>query len=502
MSASSRRQSFVFDPHNRWKPILALLFVLGAILRLVDISDPPLDFHPTRQLRNALVARGIYYESQPNADPVLRDLASSFKKSVGQYEPPIIESLVAWTYTWSGGEHAWVARIYASFFWLLAGLALFDLGRRITSPEAALVALAYYLILPFAVQASRSFQPDPLMTTAFVIGVYFLFRWMEKQTWIWAVLAGLILGFAVLVKVVIAFMVAGAAIGAVLSVYGWRRFWKSPQVWSMGLLMIIPALAYYVIGHPDRSTEYFFSWTIGLLELLCSTDFYARWLGFLHSLFSLTIILLGLVGVIISPPRIRVMLIGLWVGYFLYGISLPFQMYTHSYYHIQIVPLVALGLAPVAKLILDQVNRQSLFWKLAFILLAIAALVYPAWVARSILVAEDFRNEPVFWEQIGKAIPAEGKVIALTQDYGYRLMYFGWRKVALWPGSSELSEIRAGERDIEADFNDLTAGKDYFLITAFGQYDKQPALQKILEENYSVAAQGDGYILFDLHHSK
>jgi hypothetical protein len=177
-------------------------------------------------------------------------------------------------------------------------------------------------------------------------------------------------------------------------------------------------------------------------------------------------------------------------------------MYTHSYYHIQIVPLVALGLAPVAKLILDQVNKQSLFWKLAFILLAIAALVYPAWVARSILVAEDFRNEPVFWEQIGKAIPAEGKVIALTQDYGYRLMYFGWRKVTLWPGFSELSEIRAGERDIETDFNDLTAGKDYFLITAFGQYDKQPALQKILEENYSVAAQGDGYILFDLSHLK
>ncbi len=54
------------------------------------------------------------------------------------------------------------------------------MARRISSPTSALIALTFYLILPFAVQASRSFQPDPLMTSSFVIGLYFLYRWMEE----------------------------------------------------------------------------------------------------------------------------------------------------------------------------------------------------------------------------------------------------------------------------------------------------------------------------------
>jgi len=39
--------------------------------------------------------------------------------------------------------------------------------------------------------------------------------------------------------------------------------------------------------------------------------------------------------------------------------------------------------------------------------------------------------------------------------------------------------------------------KDYFLVTAFNQLDKQPDLEKILD-GYPIAAQGDGYALYKL----
>ncbi len=272
--------------------MLVLLLALGAVLRLVNLNAPPLDFHSTRQLRNSLVARAIYYDHLPNADPQKRTLADSFRRAVGQYEPPITESIVGFTFFLTGGESFAVPRIYGTIFWLLAGIALFDLARRISSPAAALISLAFYLVLPFAVQASRSFQPDPLMTSSFIIGIYFLYRWMEeltpvhsapssaqieqgaKQSWKWAILAGLFLGFAVLVKVVIAFLVGSAAIAAVLVVFG-LRFWKSVQVWSLAALMVIPGFGYYVLGHPGRSTEYFFSWTVDLIKLILSLHFYA-----------------------------------------------------------------------------------------------------------------------------------------------------------------------------------------------------------------------------------
>jgi hypothetical protein len=127
----------------------------------------------------------------------------------------------------------------------------------------------------------------------------------------------------------------------------------------------------------------------------------------------------------------------------------------------------------------------------------LALIGYQSWVARSILIAEDFRHEPAFWEKVGQVIPADANVIGLTQDYGFRLMVWGWRKVSLWPLSTDLGDLQGGDREAAGNFADLTAGREYFLVTAFGQLERQPDLEEILDQ-YPVAAQGDGYILYDL----
>jgi 4-amino-4-deoxy-L-arabinose transferase-like glycosyltransferase len=480
---------------------LVILFLLGIVLRLIDLNEPPLDFHTSRQLRNSIVAREIYYELSQNADPQKYKLAVSFANSVGRYEPPIIESLVAVTYRLIGKESYSVPRIWDILFWVLAGLALFDLARRAVSTWAGLIALAYYMVLPFSVQASRSFQPDPLMTAAFIVGIYFLYRWSEEATdnnrsWKLAILAGLFLGFAVLVKIVIAFLVGTCAIPLVLFTLR-KDFWKSKQVWAMALLMIVPALLYYVAFHSGRSSEYFISWSVALFKLVTSSDFYSKWLAFLGSLFGLTILFASIAGALIATPRLRWLLISLWIGYLAYGLTLPFQMYTHSYYHIQLIPVVALGLAAALNPLLEKAAAQGFAGRAAFVALAIAVVGYHAWVARSVLVAEDFRNEPKVWENIAAAIPQNANVIALTQDYGYRLMYFGWRKVDLWPLDTDLAQIKNANRDTAAQFDEIIAGNDYFLVTAFGQLNQQPALKKILDE-HPVVDQGDGFILYDL----
>lgn len=485
---------------------LILLLALGGLLRLLDLTDPPLDFQPSRQLRNSLVARDIYYRLLPNTDAQTLALAESFRRSVGQYEPPIIEAIVAVTYRFTGGENYAAPRIWGTLFWLLAGLALYDLVRRATSEWSALAALTFYLILPFSVQASRSFQPDPLMTSAFIIGIYFLYRWSEitnyqlpisqSSSWKYALLAAFFLGLATLVKIVIAFFVGAAAIALVLFTLR-KDFWKSAQVWTMAALMVLPALIFYVFLNSNRSTEYFFSWSVALFKLITSVHFYADWLGFIGSLFGLTVIFASIVGVFLAPPRLRWLLIGLWIGYAAYGLTLPFQMYTHSYYHIQLIPILALGLAAVLNPILEAASAQGPARRVAFVAVILALVGYQSWVARSVLVAEDFRHEPAFWESVSQSIPADADTIALTQDYGYRLMLWGWRKVTLWPLSTDLAAARNADRDVAARFDELTADKEYFLVTAFNQLDKQPDLKKILD-GYPVAAEGNGFVLYDL----
>jgi len=51
-----------------WQNLLvALVFLLGASVRLLDLQDPPLDFHPVRQLRDAIIARGLWLQMDPTA---------------------------------------------------------------------------------------------------------------------------------------------------------------------------------------------------------------------------------------------------------------------------------------------------------------------------------------------------------------------------------------------------------------------------------------------------
>jgi len=117
---------------------------------------------------------------------------------------------------------------------------------------------------------------------------------------------------------------------------------------------------------------------------------------------------------------------------------------------------------------------------------------------------KNFRGEPAHWQEIAALLPTEGKIIGLTQDYGYPLAYYGWRRVLLWPirGERQLSDLRGISKEFIDFFAKRTEGKSYFLITAFSQLEDQPDLKQYLEEVYPLAAQGDGYLIYDLLHPR
>ena len=482
---------------------VVLLLALGLGLRLYDLTDQPLDFHPTRQLRGALIARSMYYQMLPNADPDARRISVGIANTLGQYEPSIVEKIVAITYLLLGREVLWVSRIYTSLFWLIGGVALYDLARRMTSFGGALVTLAYYLILPFAVQASRSFQPDPGMVMWIILSAYAFYRWGEKPSWKWSILAGILGGMAVLTKVVAGYIVGGAAVAVVLSTLGVRRFWRSPQVWSMALLTLAPSTIYY-LSRGGRASEYFSGWTLSLSHLLVEPSFYARWLNLVQDLMGLGVLLLALVGVAISKTRNRYFLLGLWVGYGLYGLFLPYQMYTHNYYHLQLVPIIALSLAPTGQLVIERIGKQSKVWQAFAAVAALLTILFSAGVSITAMNQKDYRGEPAHWQEIAALLPIDGKIIGLTQDYGYPLSYYGWRRVQLWPirGERKLSDLRGISKEFTDFFAKRTEGKSYFLITSFSQLDEQPDLKQYLEEVYPLSAQGDGYLIYDLLHPR
>ncbi|MFQ5616914.1 MAG: hypothetical protein ACE5GO_10720, partial [Anaerolineales bacterium] len=260
---------------------------------------------------------------------------------------------------------------------------------------------------------------------------------------------------------------------------------RNSQIWFMAALMIAPAALYYFAGARESSANYLNAWTIfANWREIVSPSFYTRWMIWVQSLFGLSVIFTAFFGALVAKPRDRALLISLWIGYGLHGVFFPRQTPTHDYYHIVLIPIIGLSLAPVADLLIARIREQDKWAQALLAGATLLAIAYPTWMARSILLSKDFGEATPYWEIVGNAIPAGEKTIGATQNYGMRLMYYGWRKVELWPRSGKI--------------DDLENAKDahYFVITAKNQVRGE--VLDHLEANYPVLADEGGYVIYDL----
>jgi 4-amino-4-deoxy-L-arabinose transferase-like glycosyltransferase len=484
-----------------WKITLVLMLLAAFGLRMINLTNPPLDFASTRQLFSALKARGMYYQTLTGVPESQRQLAIALGDT-GIVEPPVLETLVAQTYRLVG-EHLWTARIYSSLFWVLGGLALFLLIREFASTGPALIGSLFYLFLPFAVIASRIFLPDPLMVALICFSLWALFRWQNTARWKWAILFGLFGGAALFVKNIAAFFIVGAFAAVLLGARGIKRAIRDPQAWTMTGLAILPVGAYMVYGMLKLNMGSQFALRF-FPNMWIDPAFYFRWAFTVNVNVSLAATLLAAVGVFLSGPRERPLILGLWAGYFLLGMTFSYHIYTHDYYQLGFIPVVAISMAPALRAVLDRFRDRSpgLPARLALAAIALVGIAVPSWYARDLLVNSDYRNEPAFWAEIGDKLGHGPGVIGLTQDYGYRLAYWGWQPSAAWLTSADLGVRYLAGQDIDLlkNFQEDTAGKKYFVVTMFGELDQQPQVKDLLYKNYPIYAQTDEYVIFDLEH--
>ena len=498
---------------------LVLLFSLALTIRLYDLTDLPLDFHPTRQLLSATKARGLYYETQPDGTPTWKlETAIHQAKLKADVEPVVFERVVAFTYRFTG-EQLWIARIYSSIFWLIGGIFLFMLVRELVSFDGAVFSTAYYLFFPYSIIASRSFQPDPLMVV-FVLAFWWLFsRWVNLSTIraersvsldeagggarVRAVLlAGLFGGLAIFIKFSAAFFVIGAALGLVLSRFTLRELLRNVQVWVMILIGILPAAAYLIYGiFIDGYLGGQFSGRF-IPALLLSPVNYLQWATKADLAAGGLFIMLGLLGFfLVTNKQLRSFMIGLWIAYLIYGLFFDYHIATHDYYHLPLIPIVAVSLSQLGDWFFARLAEASprLWMRSAVYVILLFGLLSNVWNVRNQLKAVDYRPEAVMWAEIGEDL-TDKRAVALTQDYGARLEYWGWKTVAIWPyiGDINYVDARGGAVFFDELFNEYSSRRDYFLVTDFEEFDRQSELKEKLYSSYFIYAQGNGYVIFDL----
>jgi len=485
--------------------IVILLLLLGLGIRMLDLTDLPLDFNPARQLFSATKARGMYYQYASDVPEWQRQIAIEQWDAKADVEPPVVPMIVAGMYL-VFGEHLWFGRVVASLFWLIGGLALLGLARRIASVDGAIIALAYYLFMEFGVIASRSFQPDPLMIGLTLAGLWAFLRWDEEYTWKWTLIAGLLSGAAIFVKNVAVFPLLVAFALVILKTRGLRHALKDPQAWVLAVITALPTAIYMVDGlliSKDMDTA------LGLRffpQLWTDPAFYVRWKNIIANNLGFGAFLLALLGIYLARPgRDRSLVIGTLLGYLLYGFIFSYHISTHNYYQLPLMIFISLSLAVVGKTLfrrMIEINDRSVWPRLmvfGIILLGVGASM---WNVRVELIKDDFRSEPQFWANLGDKLEHTTPVLSLTQDYGNRLAYWGWQLVDEWPttGDQNLRELAGKAKTFDEIFADRIAGKQYFVVTHFKQFDSQPDLKDKLLSSYPVLEQSPDYIIFDLQH--
>jgi hypothetical protein len=483
----------------------ALVLIFGAALaiRLYDLTDLPLDFHPTRQLLSAIKARGLYYETQPDGIPTWKlERAIRFAQLKADVEPVVFERLVAFTYGFTG-DQLWIARVYSSLFWLTGGVFLFLLARAFVSFEGALVSTAYYLIFPYAVIGSRSFQPDIPMVML-VLAFWWIFsRWIRFPSWLTMILAGLIGGLAIFIKFSAAFFVIGGALGLALSRFTWRDLLRNLQVWMMALIGALPASMYLIYGifiRGDLASQ--FSGRF-VPALLFNPFNYLQWEVKLSMAAGGIFVMLGLLSLfLITDKSLRNFLYGLWGSYILFGLFFNYHIATHDYYHLPLIPIVGLSLAPLGDWFFAHLSGTIIqrWARAAVYVILIFGVFSVTWDVRNQMKAVDYRPEAAMWAKIATEIGEGTSVIALTQNYGSRLEYWGLRGSDDWPFVGDAGYVNAQGDALSFDdfFNRRALKMTYFLVTDFDELDRQPALKERLFSSYPIAFEGDDYLIFDL----
>jgi hypothetical protein len=212
-------------------------------------------------------------------------------------------------------------------------------------------------------------------------------------------------------------------------------------------------------------------------------------------------LMLGLLGLFFLDDEKRRFALALWAGYAFFGIYFNYHISSHDYYSLPLIPIVALSLAPLADWFFAQLSKLTATRATRLVAFGILLFGLSAslWNIRAEMKRTDYRPENKMWAEISEKL-GDKNTTGLTQDYGSRLAYWGWKSITSWQTYGDLiyhDDLRGAQNDFEKQFDSIAAKKELFLITDFNELDRQPLLKEKLSE-YPIFAEGDGYVIFDL----
>jgi len=487
-------------PRSFWV-IVVLVFILAGAIRVLYLNTPGMAID--REFHSALIARSYYYQMTDSVAEWRRDVALVSKQRAGVIEPPIMEVLASLLYRLVNREQLWLARLLASVFWLVGGIFLFKIVERIESFEAAIFSTAYYLFVPLGVMISRSFQPDSLMIMMFIISLFIIVWYFERPTLIRFVTAASFSSFTIFIRPFVLFPLLGAYSAlAIIRSRSLKRVVDTRFFVYIVVILLPTALFYgygiFVTGYIKREVG-----LVILPLLLLSSDYWKQWLLTAANAVGYTALIAALVGLpMLRKGLPRALLIGLWTGYAVFCLVFSNHIRFASYYHLQLVVIVALSFAPIITLVanyLRQVSKPWYWWLPVIGALLLVIFFNIRDIRRSLATPRKLESEEI-GQEIGRIVGHSHRVVYVAPAYGTPLEYYAELSGEYWPRRTSDTDRALGyerEQSVEQRLAALDFGPEYFVITDFDEFNRHHAdLKEFLVDNYPLLAESDNYLIY------
>ena len=530
--------------------VIGFLFIAALVIRLHNITAPPLDFAPGRQYFSANFARAYYFETSESIPEWRKQVSRATVQKQLSLEPRIMEHAAVLGYRIVGGEHLWVPRLLSSIFWVIGGAFLYLIAKKIVSIDAAIFSTAFYLFLPFGISASRSFQPDSLMVMMLLFSLFLILRYYEQTSISRLLIAANVSALAMFIIPLCLFLIFGAFIS--LAVYRrvmnrtglYQGIWKSVLSKDFLIFTVVslcPTIIYYGYGtFIARGDLYHHLQGTFFPQLLLELSFWKKWLIMIGRAIGYTALIGAIIGFFMFRQGYsKALLAGLYIGYFIYGIFATFHIKTHDYYQLQFIPVVALSLGPIGALAINQLRKR--WYVIALAAVFLTAVIGAGFYTRHIHLKDiyinyksqlkvlgpiigvnpqfkdflfnDFKREVRIAKEIGEIVGHSTRTIYLDSHNGVHLQFHGELYGSNFPKGCPEDPRERGHipkteelfsanyfvvRDVKHRGKYIKYIPQYFIVTDFKMFDEKTVLKDFLIKNFPILVQNNDYLIFDL----
>jgi hypothetical protein len=241
--------------------------------------------------------------------------------------------------------------------------------------------------------------------------------------------------------------------------------------------------------------------------LYTTVYFWRAWAGNLIDVLGVPALILGSVGLLLLPAGLpRALVGGLAAGYVAQCLFTNLTTAMHEYWHLQVLPLTALGLGALSAPVWSNLARAVP----GKVLNAVAPFVAVAWFILSLRgalwIEEDYQGDdlPSIAMEIGDAVNHSTSTVFLDYNDGTPTCYFGLYAGRRWPDTQDqmferydgIPAYTAAERFRS---NYAADKPEFFIISRnFQDFELQPDLKEFLSRSFPVLVRKARYVIYDL----